>query len=556
MRLNYRGMASALLLAVIGFGPATPAAIAADRASDRGEVQHSVMHIPAKANFPISRKVDLGKGKSILLQFPFELKDVLVSDPETVDAVVQSSNRVFLIAKKVGLANAFFFNTQGQQVLTVEIVIGSDLSTLDDLLRRLIPGSRVKSELAGGAIILTGTVRNPIDAKRANDIAVQFAQANINQLGPTYTSTTNTATGENVQGQAHVQGGQIQQQASRQQDKMVINLLVVEGEEQVMLKVTVAEVQRSILKQFGVNIGAILASGNFTTALLTENALPLTAAAGLGKLPLPGIGTAALDPTTGPTCATSGVLCNWNSGPSAGNTFGNSGVSNAFSGGNSRVASAIRALERNGLIRTLAEPNLTAVSGETAKFLAGGEYPIPVVDSIGKLSVTFKEFGVGLAFTPVVMSEGRISLRIETEVSELTTEGAVVLSGISIPALKKRQAKSTVELPSGGSLAIAGLISDSTRQNIDGFPGLKDVPVLGTLFRSRDFVKQETELVVIVTPYLVRPTARRNLARPDDGLAPASDLKANLLGHLNRIYGKGKELPPGGLKGDYGFIVE
>ena len=227
-----------------------------------------------------------------------------------------------------------------------------------------------------------------------------------------------------------------------------------------------------------------------------------------------------------------------------------------FKTGNTQLAAALRAMERDGLVRTLAEPNLTAVSGETAKFLAGGEYPIPVVDSNGKLSVTFKEFGVGLAFTPVVLSEGRISLKIETEVSELTDAGAVTLTSITIPALKKRQAKSTVELPSGGSLALAGLISEDTRQNIDGFPGLKDVPVLGTLFRSRDFTKKETELVVIVTPYIVRPTARQNLARPDDGLAPASDLKANFLGHLNRVYGRGRELPPGDLKGDYGFIVE
>ncbi len=170
--------------------------------------------------------------------------------------------------------------------------------------------------------------------------------------------------------------------------------------------------------------------------------------------------------------------------------------------------------------------------------------------------MTFKEFGVGLAFTPVVLSEGRISMKIETEVSELTDVGAVTLSSITISALKKRQAKSTVELPSGGSLALAGLISEDTRQNVDGFPGLKDVPVLGTLFRSRDFSKKETELVVIVTPYIVRPTARRNLARPDDGLAPASDRKANFLGHINRVYGRGRELPPGKLKGEFGFIVD
>ena len=236
--------------------------------------------------------------------------------------------------------------------------------------------------------------------------------------------------------------------------------------------------------------------------------------------------------------------------------FGNSGLSGAFRTGDATVTHAIRALERDGLIKTLAEPNLTAVSGETARFLAGGEYPIPVVDTSGALSVTYKEFGVSLAFTPVVMSEGRISLKIETEVSELTNTGAVTLSSISIPALKKRQAKSTVELPSGGSLALAGLISDSMKQNIDGFPGLKDLPVLGTLFRSRDFIKEETELVVIVTPYLVRPSARRELARPDDGLAPATDKKANFLGHLNKIYGRGTAMPDGGLKGDYGFIVE
>jgi pilus assembly protein CpaC len=218
----------------------------------------------------------------------------------------------------------------------------------------------------------------------------------------------------------------------------------------------------------------------------------------------------------------------------------------------------MRMLERDGLIRTLAEPNLTAVSGETAKFLAGGEYPIPVVDASGQQSVTYKEYGVGVAFTPVVLSEGRISLKIETEVSELTDVGGVTLSSISIPALKKRQAKSTVELPSGGTLALAGLLSEDTRKNIDGFPGLKDLPVLGTLFRSNDFIKSETELVILVTPYMVKPVARQKLAKPDDGYAPASDLKFNFLGHLNRVYGKDIPQPAQvGLKdGGVGFIID
>jgi pilus assembly protein CpaC len=533
MRTILRGTAA--LIAVIGIGASLPAAVAGERKSELVEdiAPQSVLQIPTRGNFPIAERISIGVSKSLLVQFPFELRDVLVSDPDRVDAVVQASNRVFLIAKKVGQTNAFFFDTQGQQILTLEILVGADLGALDNLLRRLIPSSNIRSELAGSAVVLVGTVRTPADSARATDIAAQFALANRNQIGATTTSTV-TAAGMASQTQT-MSGGQ--KPAGLRNDQ-IINLLTVEGEEQVMLKVTVAEVQRSTLKQFGVTVGALLNSGNFSTAILTQNALPLTAAAGLGTLPTPGI---------------SGSTLNLNA---IGTTYANSGADTIFNTGNTQIAGVLRALEREGLIRTLAEPNLTAVSGETAKFLAGGEYPIPVVDSDGKLSVTFKEFGVGLAFTPVVMSEGRISLKIESEVSELTNEGAVVLSNISIPALKKRQAKSTVELPSGGSLAIAGLISDSTRQNIDGYPGLKEVPVIGTLFRSRDFQRQETELVVIVTPYMVRPTARQNLARPDDGLAPASDLKANFLGHLNRIYGTESAPPVGDLKGDYGFIVE
>jgi pilus assembly protein CpaC len=546
MRITLRETAGALLLAAIGVWAFPLAAISGDQKTPAFEdiSQHSVLQIPSRGNFPLAKRISLGLSKSVMVQFPFELKDVLVSDPDKVDAVVQASNRVFLIAKKLGQTNAFFFDTKGQQILTLEISVGADLGGLDTLLKRLVPGSNIRTEMAGSAVVLSGAVRTPLDGKRANDIACQFVATN-KSVGSQAANVGNNSTSVNLSSQNRTEAqynAQTQNQASAcgSDTKLVINLLTVEGEEQVMLKVTVAEVQRSVLKQFGVNVGTLFSSGNFSTAILSQNSLPLTAAAGLGTLPLPGITSGALDLTV----------------PSSISRYVNSGVDTIFNAGNTQIAGVLRALERDGLIRTLAEPNLTAVSGETAKFLAGGEYPIPVVDSDGKLSVTFKEFGVGLAFTPMVMSEGRISLKIESEVSELTNDGAVVLSSISIPALKKRQAKSTVELPSGGSLAIAGLISDATRQNIDGFPGLKDVPVIGTLFRSRDFQKQETELVVIVTPYMVRPTARQNLARPDDGLAPASDLKANFLGHLNRIYGKGRALPPGDLKGDFGFIVD
>lgn len=513
-------LASAAAFAMTSALPGgTSEAIAGDRSSRSqgapvaASTHRSVFSVRDSNQLPMTKGLAVALNKSLLIELPRELRDVVVSDPATLDVVVQSSNRAYLIGKKYGQANAFFFDINGERILTLEIQVERDTAVLDALYHRLMPGSEIRTEVLNDTLILTGSVRNPSDATKAVEIARRFAVSKKPR--------------DNVIG-----------------DLKVINMLSVEGEEQVQLRVTVAEVQRQLLKQFGINIGAAINAGNFVTSLLTDNALPLTAAAGLGSLPTPGIDLSG----------TSGVLRNFNGGPAT-DAFGNSGVTNSWTNGGNRVTQAIRALERNGLVRTLAEPNLTAVSGETAKFLAGGEYPIPIVDGNGALAVRFKEFGVALAFTPIVMSEGRISLKIETEVSELTTAGSVSLSSIQIPALKKRNAKSTVELPSGGSIALAGLMSSDVRQNVDGLPGIKDLPILGTLFRSRDYIKEETELVVIVTPYLVRPVARKKLARPSDGLAPATDMKANFLGHLNRIYGKGSMVNAGSTK-DFGFIVE
>ncbi len=525
---------------------------AADMAG-RHATNDSVLRIPGNAAFPLSKRLDLGVGRSLVVEFPVALKDVLVSDPAVLDAVVQSSDRVFLIAKGTGQTNAFFFDENGQQMLALEVAVGADLSALDNLIARLIPGSSVHSEIAGRAIVLTGGVRSPIDSNRAAQIAGQFAAGNgdIGSIvnsganGTTQTTTSNTTNigrASSYQASNDAGGGANGDAADVYGSRPVINLLTVQGEEQVMLRVSVAEVQRTILKQFGVNLGALVNSGNFTTSVLSSNTFPLTGAS-LGSLPTSGVAAGTLQ------------LFNQGTGATA-DAFTNSGVAMGWQSGDQAINGTLRAMERDGLLRTLAEPNLTAVSGEPAKFLAGGEYPVPVVDSLGQVSVVYKEYGIGLAFTPVVLSEGRISLKIESEVSELTSDGAVVLAGIQIPALKKRQANTTVELPSGGSLAIAGLLSEATRQNIDGFPSLKDVPILGTLFRSRDYQKSETELVVIVTPYMVRPVARQELARPLDGLADPTDRKANFLGHLNRIYGGGRPAPLGDLEGDYGFIVE
>jgi len=539
MRINIGSLCRTVFCALILFVPWTltvvvPAMSQSNREALKG-ISGSLIAATAHQSFiriedtggPIRKNIKIGLGKSVLLEFPRPVRDVMVSNPSAVDAVVLSSNRVFLLARKIGEANAFFFDSSGAQFATMELYVERETAGLESLLNRLITGSTIKVEMLNQTIVLTGAVKNPIDSVRASDIAKQFASVEYD------VKETTDAEGVSIA------------KADKASNESVINMLVVEAEEQVMLKVNVAEVQRTALKQLGVNLGAVLQSGSFSTTLLTDNSFPLTPAQGLGTLPSFGIGTAA----SAAACAV-GHVCGLGTG--LGGTIGNSGLISGWGNGNNRVLSAIRALERDGLVRTLAEPNLTAISGEPAEFLAGGEVPyVTGVDpQTGVSSVAFKKFGVQLSFTPVVLSEGRISLKIDTSVSDISR-----FIGQN-PVFDTRQAKTVVELPSGGSLALAGLISSKTQQNIDGLPGAKDIPILGTLFRSRDFQNEESELVVIVTPYLVHPTSRQELAAPTDGLAPATDLKADFLGHLNRIYGRGEGAPSGGLKGDYGFIVE
>jgi len=218
-------------------------------------------------------------------------------------------------------------------------------------------------------------------------------------------------------------------------------------------------------------------------------------------------------------------------------------------------------------VRTLAEPNLTAISGESATFIAGGEFPIPAgyacdpVTHVCTTQISYKKFGISLNFTPVVLSEGRISLRVMTEVSELSTDNAITLnqggSSLTIPSIRTRRAETTLEIPSGGSMAMAGLIQEQTKQAINGLPGLDSLPVLGALFRSQDYVNNQTELMVLVTPFVVRAVAQKELSRPDDGFASASDSQSTLLAQINRIYGIPARVEPAGiLQGNFGFIID
>ena len=437
--------------------------------------------IQVAASEATSRFIPLGIGKSIAIDLPADIKDVLVADPKIANAVIRSSRRVYMIGVTIGQTNIFFFDANGKQIAGFDIAVTRDLNGVRAALKQSMPESDIRIEGVGNdGIMLSGSAASGAEAQQAFDIASRL----VGDSGK------------------------------------VVNGITVRGRDQVMLKVTVAEVQRDVIKQLGIDLSGSVSYGAATVNFNQVN----------------------------PFSASGSPL---NSSSAVGSVKG--------------ITATLRAMERAGVTRTLAEPNLTAISGETASFLAGGEFPI-VTGTSGPPAYTptveFKKFGVSLIFTPVVMSEGRISLKVLTEISELSTEGALtVAGGISIPSLKTRRAETTIEIPSGGSLALAGMIQEQTKQAINGTPGLMQLPVLGTLFKSRDYINHQTELMVLVTPYVVRAVAQKQLSRPDDGYADPSDPTAALLGSLNRIYGSAGRPPvqtdqPSSYRGKYGFILD
>lgn len=466
---KFAGIQAALLVALIIFGSAMQILPATAGSSMRLQA--------ANAN---GRHISLGLNKSIVIETPREVRDVLVSNPAIADAVVRSARRVYLIGMSVGQANVILFDGQGAQIASFEINVARDSKSLTSLIRRMIPQSNIKVEGVGDGIVLSGAAKSPADSEKAMDLAANY-------IGDR---------------------------------KKVSNYISVSAREQIQLRVTVAEVQRNVFKQLGIDTSYLASRGVF----------------GL-----------------------SGVVANSFSSSSA--ALSGTNLVGTFGGGANRFQTQLRALERNGLVRTLAEPNLTAVSGERANFLAGGEFPVPVGLEDGKITIQFKPYGVALGFRPIVMSENRISLQVKTEVSELTKEETVTVgsggSALAIPGLKVRRSQTTIELPSGGTMAMAGLLRDEVRKSIDGFPGLKDLPVLGTLFRSNDYKRNQTELVIFITPYVVKPVSRAKLEDPGRNLDVASDATSYFLGAINRRYDlSGKAGKRTKYYGRYGYSYE
>jgi pilus assembly protein CpaC len=457
----------ALAPAIAGDVRATPAPVATD-----GQLN--------------ARFLALGVGKSIVIDLPRDIKDVLIADPKIATAVVRSAQRAYIIGATVGQTNIVFFDSSGQQIAAYDIAVKRDLNGLRAALKQTLPNADIQIEGLGDGVMLSGSAASSIEAQQAGELATRLVGGDVTK---------------------------------------VVNSIVVRGRDQVMLKVTVAEVARSIIKQMGVDLSASLSYG--TSAVTFNNANPFTA--------------------NGQAITSNSIVGKFGSTPS--------------------VQATVRAMESAGVVRTLAEPNLTAISGESATFIAGGEFPVPTgvtcqtqaSGAVGQCSpsIAFKKFGISLNFTPIVLSEGRISLRVMTEVSEVSNDNSINISGLTVPSVKTRRAETTLEIPSGGSMAMAGLIQDQTKQAINGLPGLSTLPVLGALFRSRDFQNNQTELMVMVTPYIVRAVAQKDLSRPDDGFAAAADPQADLLGSINRIYGvPGRTEPAKNYRGTYGFITD
>ncbi len=450
------------------------------------------------AHAEITRTLKLGQGKSAVMRLPAGIKDILLGNTKIADVVLRSRQTMYVFGRKVGQTNVFLLDAQGNPVASVNIIVSIDPRPLQRMIKKVLPDTHITVESTGDQIILGGTAKTPAQVNKAMQLAVGFL-------------------GKNLQNN---DGNQANTDPKKLQLK-IINAVRVTGKDQVTIKVKLAEVQRQVMKQLRTNLANVRFNFGGLTSFIFGGTVPF----------------------------------------SLGNNLGEYGGSLAYNKGSTTIEGLFQAMERDGLMRLLAEPTLTAVSGESARFMAGGEVPIfagydPLT---GTYKYKLKPVGVMLGFSPLVLSENRISLKVRVEVSEVSSRYSLAFTErLSVPGTEKREAMTTVELPSGGTLALAGMIHEQTKQNIDGVPGLKNLPILGALFRSREFQTNQTELVVLATPYIVSPRNEKKFTTPLDRLNLASDYQNYFLGRLQRVYGGGKNSGDGNrtYHGNVGFIVE
>ncbi len=420
---NLRAAATALMLAATAyFANAAPAQSAGTAA--------------AVAVKPVV--VEMNEGR--LIKLSTSASSVFIANPDIADVSVKSPRLVYVFGVQPGETTLYAVDRNDRMIASLKIQVEHNLSGLNSALKRVIPDGAVMATSIDGGIVLTGTVMESVDAENARRLASRYIS----------------------------------------QKQQILNQVKVLASNQVNLRVTIAEVERAVIKQFGFNWDNVFGSGDFSLGLFN------------GAIFTDDDGFILLDPTQDHIITTGNI-------------------------GSFNLLGVIDALSQDNLLTILAEPTLSALSGETASFLAGGEFPY-VVESKDTTTVEFKEFGVSLSFEPTVLSGNRISMRVRPEVSELSEQGSVTVGGSAFPGLRTRRAETTIEMASGQSFAIAGLLLDSSSESLRGFPGLSDVPILGELFQSDRFQRNETELLIVVTPYLVFPTNGR-FPLPTDNFA-------------------------------------
>ncbi len=427
----------------------------------------------AQATQNATSSVDLSVGRGRLVTLPTAMTDVFVANDKVADVQVRSARQLYIFGKEPGETSIYATDAAGKVVFSTVARVGNNIETIDQMLSLAMPDANISANTMNGFVLLTGTVQSPDDAAEAERLVEAFVGEKTKVLSRLRTATPL----------------------------------------QVNLQVRISEVNRSLVKEISGNLFTRDNDGALGNGFLGH----VVRGRDFGEITLPGEGNPPSPGTTFGFKQSSGL----NSLGAAGRLFG------------TNIMAALDLGERTGLVATLAQPNLTAISGETADFLAGGEFPIPIPGNFAGTTIEYRKYGVSLAYTPTVLSNGRISLRVRPEVSELSSEGAIRIQGFEIPALTIRRAETTVELGSGESFMIAGLMNNRTVSAIDKMPGIGDVPILGMLFKSDSFRRGETELVIVVTPYLVKPVSANDIVLPTDAFNNSDDLSRLILGQTS-----------------------
>jgi len=461
--------------------------------------------------------------KSVVLDLSGAANRVSIGNPDIADILILRANQLYVLGKDLGTTNVILWDASDNLVGNVAVEVTHDLENLKAKLNELLPAEPIEAYSVQRSIVLRGTVTSPAAMTAALDMATGY-------LAQVQTST-NTQTFQ-------------QESSSKEDDKSVgsvINMMHVGGAQQVMLQVKVAEINRQELKRLdmqfnamgigtnnwnfgGVNGGATFPQVDFEPISITDPVSGIIAQLPGGRRPVFG----EISPW-GP------AITEFSPNPMS---IQNQGLWASFLTNNTLFNLAIDAAKENGLAKILAEPTLTTLTGEEAEFLSGGEFPVPVPQGNNGITVEFREFGVQLKALPVVLGSGNINVKLNISVSEPINSNTLGItddqstSSFIVPSLTTRSAVTTVELQEGQTIAIAGLLSDNVRQTVTKFPGLGEIPILGALFRSQEFISNQSELVMIVTPHLAKPMREEDIILPTDSYVEPSDSDFYLFGRL------------------------